>query len=269
MSTLYSLVIPEGIGPGQFFQAHIGGELVKLKCPNDANSGSIVYVKSRRGSDELRQLHSQVVIQSNDLPKFPTTAFWIGLELISAIFYILAASLPVFAVQNINKNCDCRNPYTNEQISSMFYTLYHGLGQSKDCKSKSDDVCLEWKNRNVWVTFASPVNTDSSYGKEMQSDWLSAQSLIPIAGFLCLLAAYLHYYVESSNNTLSLQWKINITSIGANILGVAWILGLVCMDIIRYSYTVREKLWSTFYRGMYAILLCILTYLKVTSFRWI
>ena len=171
----------------------------------------------------------------------------------------------------------------------LYYSLCHGLGETKTCSTESDSLCLPWQNKHIWSTFSSITKNTRRLGYDMQTDWVVIQVLLPLSVCLCAIAIYLHSVVEFSNkssqspppqrstpaattaassgntNTISyhpsmgnnisqellksLQWKINYATIGANLIFLLWICLLICINFNRSSMTMSSALWTNFYNG--------------------
>ena len=172
----------------------------------------------------------------------------------------------------------------------LYYSLYNGLGETKTCSTQSGTLCLPWQNKNIWASFSSITKNTRTLGYDMQADWVVIQVLLPITICLCSIALYLHSVVELTNypikssshpqrsamNTFSypplngnnisqtllktLQWKVNYTTIGANLIFISWICTLICIDFNRNSMTMSSALWTNLYKGDLQTLFSVLIY---------
>ena len=42
---MYQLEVPAGVGPGQQFQADVGGQMMVITCPQGAGPGSVIQIQ--------------------------------------------------------------------------------------------------------------------------------------------------------------------------------------------------------------------------------
>ena len=50
--SVFRVVIPNGLRAGDTFQAYVGDQIVRVRCPPDAQAGSTITIKAPKATDE-------------------------------------------------------------------------------------------------------------------------------------------------------------------------------------------------------------------------
>mmetsp|Transcript_25653 Transcript_25653/g.58907 ORF Transcript_25653/g.58907 Transcript_25653/m.58907 type:complete len:758 (-) Transcript_25653:3-2276(-) len=66
-TVVFKVKIPEGISPGEEFQVHAGGRVVRVKCPPGATPGKSLAINVPKNDDSSKQLSSGAMTSSSSL----------------------------------------------------------------------------------------------------------------------------------------------------------------------------------------------------------
>jgi hypothetical protein len=88
---------------------------------------------------------------------------WIFFNVVVFVLLVLSFSLPKFGVQHISSSCGAINPVTNSPISTMYYNLWYGFGNTPECSNNGGDFCIRWTDGNAWKRFISSVNVSQAF----------------------------------------------------------------------------------------------------------
>ena len=140
----YSVTVPSFAVPGDTFQAQVGNEIIKIKCPANAIPGvSKLDIKVLSGAETaessqyVRPLPPHDRIRRRYQDNWPSSRLYVFFDLLLFILFTLSCALPVFAIQRLSNSCNATNPQNGHHVSTLYYSLYRGLGTTPSC-SQSD-----------------------------------------------------------------------------------------------------------------------------------
>ena len=139
----YTIVVPNGIEPGDEFPACIYGKSTIIRCPKNSPSGSLLQVnvvstnienqllkisRYRRFDDEI--ITDRIVYESG--------LIWMFIVLL--IMITLTMSVAPFFTQKIDISCNVINKKTGNSIHRLYFFLFQGLSSSYvNCNDENDN----------------------------------------------------------------------------------------------------------------------------------
>ena len=127
----YSVIVPDGKGPGDTILVYAGKQRLSVKVPPGFYQGSS-FIISVQGTHYQFVSHPvsyaipEYTYNVQTIPRYESSlvSLWILLAVLIMSLLVASFSQPYFAQQRISSGCQATNPNTGAVVTQMWYILY-------------------------------------------------------------------------------------------------------------------------------------------------